>query len=812
MINLILLFGMKVEVCRSKSSFMIKNYLLISVRNLIRNKVLTFVNIAGLAFGLLCSLLMFFWVWDEIRTDKFHNKIENIYQVFGEVNNAGEKMIWKYAPSAMAGPIKDRFPEVKDICRVFPASVVFENDNIKFIETGIYSDPSLFSIFSFPLKEGNPTKVLRDPNSIVITSELAEKYFPGESAIGRNIGIVQDQMANYVIGGVMEPIPPYSSLQFDFVLPYDQFELSFRPWWGDSNPYSYNNFNVTLYAEALPGVDAVEINKKLETFIADFTLEESSNSLFVYPFGKTYLHSDFSQGRIPTGKIRYVKLLSIIAVIVLLIACINFTNLSTAIAGQRAKEVGVRKAVGASRKQLVIQFMFESIMISFCSMAIALTFAEVLLPLFNFITQKQIDIPFSSPEFILVSILVLVFTGILAGVYPSFVLSSFNPLKSLTGHSQGPGGLSGMRRGLVFIQFTLSISFIIYTLVVHDQIDFIQSKELGIRKNNMLYHNLNSIRSHSDSYKNELLKMGGVESVSFTEQDPFNTSNGNLGVTWDGKDPNSTTFFNVIQVSEDFLRTFEIELDKGEGFSGNYSSDNPKQYLINEAAAEAIGSDDLIGMRLQVWGYEGIIKGVVQNYNHQSLEEGIEPIIIILSPDQTWTAYIGLNTNDIQNTVNEIKSVYEKYESEYPFDYYFADDQFQATYRDTINVGKLSRIFSTVAIIISCLGLFGLSAFIIEQKRMETGIRKVLGASQPSLIYLFTIDFVKLVFYSFLVAAPLSWIYTNQWLSGFAFHSDIGFAPFLIAGTASIVIALVTVGYHTVKAGRLNPVDLLRDE
>jgi ABC-type antimicrobial peptide transport system permease subunit len=309
-----------------------------------------------------------------------------------------------------------------------------------------------------------------------------------------------------------------------------------------------------------------------------------------------------------------------------------------------------------------------------------------------------------------------------------------------------------------------------------------------------------------------LLKIGGVESVSFTEQDPFQTSNRNSNVTWEGKDDNSTTFFNVIQVGEDFTETFEIELKRGEGFLENYSDDNQKQFLINQAAAEAIDAEELLGMTLQVWGHKGIVKGVVRNYNHQSLEESIEPVIIVFNPKETWTAYIGLNTDHIQHTVNEIETVYKNFESEYPFDYSFVDERFQATYNDIINVGKISNIFSTVAIIISCLGLFGLSAFIIEQKRMETGIRKVLGANQISLIYLFTVDFIKLVFYSFLVAAPVSWIYTNHWLSGFAFHTDIGSAPFVIAGIASLAIALITVGYNTIRAGGVNPVELLKDE
>jgi len=435
---------------------MFKNYFIIATRNLYKNRIFTIVNILGLAFGLLCSILISFWVWDELRHDRFHINGKNIYQLFGEINNAGESIIRQNTPSSLAEPILNELPEVRRICRVFPGQVVFANKREKFSESGIYADPALLSIFSFPLKEGNLENVLSEPQSVVITAELAEKYFPGESALGKNIDIVENERVNYVVTGVLENIPKYSSLQFDFVMGYNEFENKHRPWWKGTNKSSYNNFNVTVYAELEPRANVLELNNKLSTFIADYTQESSGNALFAYPFTEVYLHSDFSEGRIPTGKIQHVKLLSVIAIIVFLIACINFINLSTAIAGKRAKEVGLRKVVGATKRQLIIQFLIESILISVISMIIAITFVEILLPVFNFVTDKYIVVPISSPLFILIIIVLSFVTGILAGGYPAFILSAFDPIKTIKNANSATAGLSGMRKGLVTLQFTLS--------------------------------------------------------------------------------------------------------------------------------------------------------------------------------------------------------------------------------------------------------------------------------------------------------------------------------------------------------------------
>ena len=516
---------------------MLKNHIEIAVRNLLKNKTFTLINVLGLAFGLTCSILISLWVWDELSIDKFNTNGKNIFRVLGDVNNNGESKIREYAPAALAQPLLETFPEITHVTRVYKTDVVFESGDSKFLESGIYADSSLLSMFSFPLKEGKLEGILSDAQSIVISEQLAQKYFPGESALGQSISIVEDEKLNYVITGVLKPITKQSSLQFDFIMAYDKFQDKHRPWWnGETNRHAYTNFNVHTYVTLAPEVDLILLNEKLNTFIADFTEMETDDALFVYPFTEYYLHADFSQGRVPTGKIQYVKLLSVIAFIVLLIACINFMNLSTARAGKRAKEVGLRKTIGATRYQLIGQFMVESILISVISMLIAVTMVDILMPAFNSLTLKSIDFTLNSMGFVSILVLVAIGTGLLAGCYPAFYLSAFSPAKTLQNASSAKGGgLSGIRRALVIIQFSLSIVFIVFTLVVSGQIDFIMNKDLGIKKNNIVHHLLNGITTNKETYKNELLTIPGVQSVVFTEQTPYNLSNANEGVTWKGK-------------------------------------------------------------------------------------------------------------------------------------------------------------------------------------------------------------------------------------------------------------------------------------
>ncbi len=791
---------------------MIKNLIKIAFRNLVKNRLFTMINIMGLAFGLASSLIISLWVWDELSYDQFHTNSENIYRLLGDVNNNGGSKVRKYIPSAIVEPMLSTFPEIDQITRVMESSAGFETEATKSTEYGIYADSSVLSIFSFPLKEGNLENILSGAQSVVISEQLAEKYFPGESALGKTISIVQKEKENYIVTGVLEKMPKQSTLVFDFILSYNQFETKHRPWWiGKSNEYAYTNYNVMGYVSIVEEADFSKLNDKLATFIKDFTGLETEDALFVFPFTDYYLHSDFSEGRIPTGKIQYVNLLSLIAFVVLLIACINFMNLSTARAGKRVKEVGLRKTVGATRLQLLTQFMVESILIAFISMIIAVTLLDILLPAFNLMTQKHIQIPFGAPLFILSLVSITVGTGLLAGCYPAFYLSAFSPIKTLQGSNSSKGALSGLRKGLVILQFTLSIIFIVFTTVVFEQVSFIQNKDLGIKKDNILSHPLNGITSNIEAYKNELLNLPGVQSVAFTEQPPLSIANGNQGVSWKGK-PEEDMYFNVLQVGTGFIETFEIGLIDGADFPQTYNPDAEKYFIINEAAAVLIQEENPIGMDLQVWGHEGKVVGLARDFHHRSFEYAIEPVVMLYNPEQVYMAYIGIDTNNVQPLIAEISSIYQKHEVDKTFDYYFVEDQYNESYGEVSTIGKLANIFSAAAIFISCLGLFGLSAFITEQRTKETGVRKVLGASEWSLMHLFSIGFIKLVLVAFVIATPVAWLFANYWLADYAYKIELGISPFIIAGVLSILIALLTVSYNTLKAALLNPIDSLKHE
>ena len=791
---------------------MLQNYLKIALRNLSKNKVYTLVNLFGLSFGLACTLLISIWVWDEFRHDSFHEKGENIYQIFGELGKSDESVIYPYAPSSLAEPIKDRLPEVENITRAFPANVVFAKGDNKFSEAGIYADSDLLSIFTFPLKEGKIEGILSEPNSVVITASLASKYFPNESALGKTIEIVQSEKLNYKITGVIEDVPNYSSIQFDFIMPYDDFEANYRPWWSKSNPNSFNNFNVTTYVKLVNDADSQIFNKKLDTFIADYTREATSNSLFAYSFKEVYLHNDFSEGRMPTGKIETVKLFIVIAAVIFLIACFNFINLSTAIAGKRAKEVGLRKVVGANKRQIIFQFLIESILISITSMVIAVTVVEMAMPIFNYVTQKQINVPIQTPLFIGIISSVALSTGIIAGVYPALLISTFSPSETLKNRSAAMAGLSGLRKGLVVVQFTLSIILISYTLIVYNQVEFIQNKDLGIRKDNIIHHYLHGIKDKKEAYQKALLDLPGVQSVSFTEHNPLNTSNGNKGVDWKGKPEDSEITFNVMQVGENFTETFNLKLLEGREFPDSSNPEGERYFIINEAAAKAMMIENPVGMKMNVWGRDGEVVGLVNNFHHQSLEKAIEPMVIIYNPEEVWRAFISVKTDNTSNVLSQIQSTYSQYEPNYAFDFFFVKDDYDKAYGDVITVQKLSYLFSIAAILISCLGLFGLSAFMAEQRLKEIGIRKVLGASELKLLQLFSLDFIKLVILSFIIATPIIWMYANQWLSSYAYHIDLTINPLLISGVMAIAISLITVGYNTLKAAKTNPVDVLKEE
>lgn len=771
-------------------------------------RLYTWINVFGLSFGLICFLFISLWVWDEWSYDRFHANGDKIYQLFTEQNKDGDHSIVPYAPSALVSFLHNDVPEIAHITRVFPSTVAFKKEDLNFSEQGIYADASFFKVFQFQLSEGANDNPFVNANSIVISSKLAEKYFPNESALGKTLEISSTAVEPFTVSAVMDPVPANSSLKFDFILSYDEFENKHRPWWKSSNPYSFSNYNVEVYMELQDEADLIHADQNINKVLYQHSTI-NNDVLFAYPFKKTYLYNDFSESRDFGGRIEDVRLMAVIGIVVLIIAAINFINLSTAVATKNKLQVGLRKVIGASKSQIYIQAMTESLLVVIISMVLAVTAVEILLPSFNELTGKHISIPFDSP--FTISILTLGAMGLvlISGTYPAIILSRVN--FSSARKNTTPSSLRlNPRKVLVILQFTLSIIFLVFTIVVFDQIDFVRSKALGLSVDNIIRHPLHSIRGSQDEYKSELQRLPGVKAVTFTEQDPLNHTNGNNGVFWTGKPEDAVYFFNVIQVSAGFTETLELEILEGTRFKVN--STGEKQFIVNEEAVREMMLDDPVGEKLTVWGNEGRIVGVVKDYHHQSLSRQIEPVIIVSNPRETWNCYVSLRAGDIQNTLDQIQSLYERRESYHPFEYSFIEEDVENSYQDVTTLGQLTFLLASAAIIISCLGLFGLAAFVSEQRSQETGVRKVLGAKVLGLLWMFSVGFLRLVAVAVILALPISWYGSMEWLSTYAYHIDLGLTPFVSSSLLALSIALIAVSYHVIRIAHTNPAEVLRNE
>jgi len=786
---------------------MIKNLFKIALRNLLKNKTFSLINILGLAFGLCCALLISLWVMDEYAIDNYHSKKDRIYTVVSELKSSTGSNYWGSSPGPLAEVLMNEVSGVEQAIRFSGnRQQLFKQEHQNLEEWGISADPEILTVFDFPLVEGDVTTALDGLHNVIISQDLAQKLFPNTTALNKTVTIDDwGSLNEFKITGIMAEIPTQSTLQFEFIIPYETY-MKKRPWnmdWGN-----YNDRTIVLVDD---NTSSEKISKQLAKITPKYIKSTGVDSEFhLYPFKDIYLKADLSRGIDAEGRIVYVRIFSTIAIIMILIACINFMNLSTARAGKRAMEVGVRKVTGASRKSLVIQFLGESILIALISGALAITMADLMMAPFNELTGKSLSILYSSPQFMLVFISLCILTGVLAGVYPAIYLSGFNPSKVLKSAVSSEKSLSGFRRVLVILQFSLSITFVVTTMIVYSQLQFILNTDLGLKKENILHHDLNGIMGKREAYRNEILKIPGVRTMTNTNNSPLDIHNTTQGVSWSGKLEGEDTYFHVMQTDQYFVETFGVTVLEGKGFSGVYDS-SALQVLINEEAAKVMFSDNPVGSRITLWGDEVEVVGLVKDFHHQSLDKEIDPVIVLFDTNQAWRNYIAIN-GDVNQIIGEVKAVYSKFEENYPFNYGFVDQDYAKTYAKVSVMGKLSNIFALVTIFVSCLGLFGLASYMTEQRKKETGIRKVMGASVFGLVTMFTKSFLGLVSISFLISAPVAWYLSTQWLSDFAFKIEIGLQPFVIGGLSAMLIAVATVSYHTIKVATANPVDSLKYE
>jgi putative ABC transport system permease protein len=789
---------------------MFKNNLKIAWRNLIKDRQFTFLNLLGLSTGIACTLLIYLWVHDEYQYDRFYAKEDQIYQLLEHRVSSGQVGISDESSGMLAETVAAQMPDVEYAAAEAPAAwfqkftLSAGEKNLK--ATGQYVGKDYLNIFSLKLLDGDRNKVLADKNSIVISDELAVKLFnTTENLIGKKILFQHDQV--FFVSGVFEKIPVHSSEQFDFLLSFEYYK-QIQPWvtsWNNTGPH-----NFILLKK---GTDLAAFNNRIANIVVKNSTD-TTRSAFASRFSKGYLNNNFDHGNRVGGRIVSVRLFTIIALFILAIACINFMNLSTAKASRRLKEVGIKKVVGAGRAQLVFQFFGESMLLTFIAVCVAITIVILILPKFNQITGKEIHLDFDSG---LVSGLLVIslFTGFVSGSYPALYLAGFNPIMILKGKMRSSVGELWARKGLVIFQFTISIFMIVGVLVIYKQIQYVQNIDLGYHKDHVIRMDCEGkLIGTEENFVGLLKKVPGVVNASFTFNIMVGRNYGDYGISWDGKGPNDNIYFEGFAGGYDFIETMGMKMASGRGFSRDFGADSNK-LIVNETAVRIMGLKDPVGKNISRYGNPVQIIGVVKDFHFESLRETVKPLYMtLLKQDSSpWNKLmIRVQAGNEIATVNKIRSLYESYNPGFPFDFHFLDAIYEKQYTSEIRVGILSKYFAGLAILISCLGLFGLTAFTAQKRQKEIGIRKVIGASVSSVVLLLSRDLFKQVLVAILIAIPLSWWAMSQWLNGFAYRISIDVTVFLIAGLSIITITLLTIGYQSIKAAFGNPVVSLRSE
>lgn len=810
---------------------MFSNYFKIAWRNIVKSKGFSVINIVGLAAGITCFLLISLYVLDELSYDRFYKNADRIYRVNSFIKFGGNELNLAVCSDPMGATLKKDYPQVEEFTRIYTYNSAYMKKGAEYInETRVANvDSTFFAVFSLPAIEGDTKTALDLPNTVVINESTAKKYFgSAQAAIGKTMerGVKDPEL--YKVTAVIKDIPRNSHFNFDLLFSMDNVE------------YGFGNFlshNFYTYIVLKPGTDPKAFQKNLDEVTRKYALaqaqqfikvesledfEKSGNRLKyeLMPIQKIHLYSALYPELGVNGNIQYVYIFSAIALFTLLIACINFMNLSTARSANRAKEVGIRKVLGTNRGTLIRQFLAESTLTAFIAMLFSIVIVYLVLPLFNSLSAKQLlysDL--INWKFLLVAICLPLLVGVLSGSYPAFFLSRFKPIAVLKGKiAKGAKG-SSLRSGLVVFQFGISIVLIIGTIVVYRQLSFIQNTNIGFNKDQVLVVDGLGPMSNPQAFKNEVLQVRGAVEATLTTYLPVENSNrsdNSFSTSPVMSTTNAISMQNWV-VDENYISTMGMELVKGRNFSKDFGSDSTA-IIINEKTAELIGSDDPIGKKL----YEGnpndpndwrsyTIIGVVKNFNFESLHKNIGPLSLILGNNANGAAF-RVQTADLSDLVAKVERIWKSMAPGIPFSYRFLDESFDEMYRDEQRIGKVVFMFSIIAIIIGCLGLFGLSTFIAEQRTKEIGIRKVLGASVGNLVGMLSKDFLWMILIAFVIAVPIAWYVMNSWISDFAYRTQLSWWIFAVAGLAALSIALITVSFQAIKAALMNPTKSLRTE
>jgi putative ABC transport system permease protein len=789
---------------------MLKNYLRVAWRALLHSKTFSVLNIFGLALGLACSLLIILWVTDEVGTDKFHANISRLYMMYEKetIDGGGNAGYW--TPGLLAQELRRKIPEIQYASGIFEEDHAnFEANDKKIKEDGIAADSDYFKMFSYALLQGTPGTALNTPTSIAISEKMARSFFgSAETAIGKTIR--WDNRRDFTVTAVFADVPHNSSYKFEFIMNW-MANLDINRW-----QQNWENNSPSTAVMLRPGANPAAVKAKLYHFLDNHNHSFNAGfrlDLDMQPYGDLYLHSNFENGQPSGGRIRYVRLFSLVAIFILFIACINFMNLTTARSGRRAKEIGIRKVAGAVRGSLVRQFLIEAILLTAIASILAIFLVTAVLPQFNQLTDKTIRIPYSSPLFYLGILSLILVTGTLAGSYPALFLSGLRPIRILKGSLKFSGSSVLFRKGLVVFQFVLSIVLIIGTIVVARQINYLQTADLGYNRENLIYMPIEGdLGRQFDVFRDQASKLPGVETICALQDRPVNIGRDITGsVKWSGKDPNSNTQFTVTAAGYDFIKTMGLQLREGRDFSKEFPSDS-SNYLINEEAAAIFKYKKPIGQPLDLWDTMGTIVGVIKDFHLTSLHEPIRPLIVHLYKPTWGNALIRIDARHTKEILSGLSAITANLNPQFPFTYSFTDDAYRKLYDSDVIVSHLSDCFAALAIFISCMGLLGLAMFTAQQRTKEIGIRKVLGASFLSLLTLLSGEFVLLVLLALFIASPIAWWAMHAWLSDYAYPVHIRWWFFGLAGALAILIALLTVSFQAIRTASMNPVKTLRSE
>ncbi len=802
---------------------MLHNYLKIALRNLFRHKAYTFINIAGLAVGIACCTFILLFVQDELSFEKNHRKAKNIYRLTITIDNNGTVEKAGITSGPIAPQLKQDFPEVKQFVRLLSTGgheLLRYGDKALYETHGFFADSTIFEVFDYPLVAGNSKTALNEPNSIVLSQELAQKYFGHENPIGKIVELETQSPYTLKVTAILAQVPRTTQVRPDFLIP---IRLT-----GNSYLGQWYNYGFTSYILVNDNFNAAAFDQKLQAFTKKYQPNVPGTppppALHIQPLLDIHLNPEYGGQVTPVSDIKTIYLFSALALFIILLACINFMNLATARSQNRSKEVGVRKVIGATRGQLIRQFLSESLILSGFALVLAMMLVFMLLPLFNQLAGKYIEIDYwRNFELWLGVVGLTLFAGMVAGIYPAFYLSGFRPVQVLKGRQAAGTSGASLRQGLVVLQFAISIGMIVGTAVVYKQMMYVQNQRLGFNQEQMVLINIpgNQPLAKSRTLKAEVLRQPGIKQATLAGSVPASDSwwRTPMRPLGKGNSNDNSIIGYVLPADFEFAHTFSLQLKAGRFLDKSFATDTARAIMLNEAAVAAFGwqkPEDAVGQRISYGGGNdslgNVVVGVIQDFNFQSLHQKVEPLILTANTNRASYLVVKVQTNNMAATLAQLEQKWNAFAAHHPFDFTFMDDKLQNQYQAEMKLGRIFAVFAGLAVFIACLGLFGLASFTTEQRTKEIGIRKVLGASVSNIMIMLSQDFVKLVLVANLIAWPIAWYGMSQWLQDFEYRTDISWWTFGIAALTALFIALCTISFHALKAAVSNPVEALRSE